>query len=448
MLTLLKNFHLVDDARDILGSLVIEDGIIREVIPRTGGNKGNSESEFPQAAKIIDGSFLLKDGLLLMPAFVDLHAHFREALPGSGDSASAGETVLPSETIESASLAAAAGGFGTVVCMANTKPPIDTPEKAAALKRRSDVLGLIDLYPVLSLSKNMEGKELSGIKDLPAGGKEERQVRLLSEDGKDVALDDFFLSAMNEARRIGIPVSCHCDFGTAPGAGCSRVEENNAIRRVIGLGKKARCHIHIAHVSTKEAVEMIRTAKAEASDGFTLTCEAAPHHIALTEEDAYKLGDKSFGRVNPPLRKSEDRTALIEALRDGTIDAIATDHAPHSEADKAKGAPGFSGLETAFAVCYSVLVREEGFGLSRLSALMSANPARILGLGGGPESRGCLEPGMRADLVIVDPGALRTVRPEALKSRGKNSPFAGREFFGKIFMTIRNGGIVYEQQHG
>jgi len=427
MRVVFRNFRIVDEAHDFFGGLVVENGLIRDVI-----DTGN----------ILEGGIVIDGGAfggsaVLMPAFIDLHSHFRE--PGFPEK----------EVLESASLAAVAGGFATVVCMANTKPVIDTVDKARALKARSDALGLIDLYPVLSLTKNMEGLELSGIKDLPNGKSGSGLPLMLSEDGKDVADDGLFLAAMNEAKRLGLPVSCHCDFGgpeaeAAKSAGCkraewSRIEENFAVRRAVELGKKQGCHIHIAHVSTKEAVQIIReTKKNSANDnGFSLTCEATPHHIGATESDAERMGDETYGRVNPPLRSEADREAVIAGLSDGTIDAIATDHAPHSGNDKNAGMPGFTGLETAFAVSLSYL--ESGIDLQRLSALMSANPALILGLG----DRGRIEKGLRADLVIADTGANWKVEPKKFKSRGKCSPFAGKTLRGKILMTLNAGKIVF-----
>ena len=492
MKIVLKNFRLVDEEKDAVGSLVIENGVISEVL----------YAEHPRedhAAMIIDGKkfpqqyrrddFMAPGSLpLLMPAFVDLHAHFRdpvlyESRPGSPadltlsrgaaplvEAPLPSETVLPSEVTESAAMAAAAGGFGTVVCMANTKPVTDTFERAGAVKSRSDTLGLIDLYPVLSLSKGMEGKELSEISaaapnDTGAAHAGGYIPLMLSEDGKDLADDSLFLAAMKEAKRLGLPVSCHCDFGGV---------EHEAIARVIALGKEAGCHIHIAHVSTKETIDVIRRAKAALSressgSSFTLSCEVMPHNLCLTEEDAVKLGKGSYGRVNPPLRTEEDRQALIQALTDGTIDAIATDHAPHSAAQKEAGAPGFSGFETAFAAVFTELVQSGNISLKRLSALMSANPARLLGLGGGAQQnpgqlrqpgqpgqspqprqtgqtgqkRGLLSPGYRADLAIIDVDASWIVYPAAFKSRGKNSPFTGRELCGRILLTIHNGRIVY-----
>jgi dihydroorotase len=466
---ILKNFRIVDETTDICGAVLIEDGLIREVIPESGDfpedilNDKALSRRVLEAATVIDGG---RYGGVLMPAFVDLHAHFRESGFPAGSLAETGslrETGFLKETLESASLAAAAGGYGTVVCMANTKPVIDTLEAAASLKARADALGVIDLYPVLSLTRGMEGRELSGFTRLNSEGHPGGAFRplMLSEDGRDVADDALFLVALGEARRLGIPVSCHCDAGGPeaeaakrlgrPRTVWSRMEENAAVKRAIDLGRKAGCHVHIAHVSTREAADLIRKAKKEmkvpplsALHGppFSLSCEATPHHIALTEEAARGLGDESLGRVNPPLRAEEDRRGIVAAILDGTIDAIATDHAPHTEADKQAGAPGFTGLETAFAVCYTCLAAPGDTGkidLRRLSALMSANPARLLGL-----DRGIIAPGLRADLVIADLEAVRTVRPETFKSRGKNSPFQGRELRGSILMTLSRGRVVFE----
>jgi dihydroorotase len=440
----LKNFRIIDESTDFAGSVLIEDGLISAVIPLSAGQSAGFADL--QAAVCIDGGLASGGWLVLMPAFTDLHAHFRDPCHDDGP--------LPAETLESASFAAAAGGYGTVVCMANTKPPVDTFIAAAAIKARSDALGITDLYPAMALTANMEGRSLSGVTALSPSP---AFPRLLSEDGRDVARDSLFLAAFAEARRLGLAVSCHCDAGgpeaeAAKLAGAdrevwSRIEENAATRRALDLGMQAGCRLHIAHVSTGEAVDMIRAVKAAlrsdpaGGTGFTVTCEVTPHHLALTQETAHALGDESYGRVNPPLRTETDRQALIAGVLDGTVDVIATDHAPHREADKANGAPGFTGLETAFAVCKTELVREGGLSLSRLSALMSANPARILGLGG---SRGRIAPGFRADLVIIDAGASWTADPASCISRGRNSPFAGRELSGRVLMTLHEGRVVYE----
>jgi dihydroorotase len=451
-LTVLKNVRLMDEHTDMTGSVIVEDGVIKNIIPYDGdGGEHELERVVLRADIVLDGiNIAFGDSAppadrrnrlpVLMPAFVDLHAHFRD--PG----------FTHKESLESASLAAAAGGFGTVVCMANTNPVTDSAEKAAAIKGRSDALGLIDLYPVLSLTKNMEGRELSGITELrPRAAAAYEGPLMLSEDGKDLADDALFLAAMKEARRTGIPISCHCDSGGAAAAEAkkagrprsvwSRIEENNAVSRAIELGRQAGCRIHIAHVSTKEAVETIHRAKTSLPPPCRVTAEAMPHNIALTEERAAELGDESHGRVNPPLRAEADRQAVIEGLLDGTIDAIATDHAPHIIEEKGTGAPGFSGLETAFAVCYTELVKKGRMDAKKLSALMSAAPMRILGL---DTDRGLLAVGRRADLVIADPGAAWTVDPAHLKSRGKNNPFAGYELHGKILITINRGRIVFQ----
>ncbi|MDR3160218.1 MAG: dihydroorotase [Spirochaetaceae bacterium] len=478
---ILKNFRILDETTDVFGSAVLEDGLIRDILPGPAGPSSGG--------LVIDGSLWAPDGdLVLMPALVDLHAHFRD--PGFPDK----------ETLESAALAAVAGGYGTVVCMANTSPVIDTPEKAAALKERADRLGLIDLYPVISLTRGMEGRELSGITALPSP---RYTPRLLSEDGKDVEDDGLFLEALSHARRLGLPVSCHCDAGGPPAAAAkkagksravwSRLEENHAVRRAIDLGMKAGAWIHIAHVSTAEAVELIRQTKAAgATPPFTLTCEATPHHLALTEETARALGEESRGRVNPPLRTEADRQALAAGLLDGTIDAIATDHAPHTPEDKLAGAPGFSSLDlgpwgiggpggpfsgafmssaepTSGGSCLAAggskarLPQTGTSMLQRISRWVSGAPARILGLGGEAPSdggaaappftpvslqrspsRGRIAAGFRADLVLVRIGAAWTVDSRRFRSRGKNTPFEGRTLSGQILLTIHEGRIVYQ----
>ena len=440
MRLILKNFNLVDETTKITGSIIIENGIISGMEPKdTYPGKNSKSSE----AFVIDGKSLLpsKKLPLLMPSFVDLHAHFRESGLMEND------VSLPSEVLESASLSAAAGGFTTVICMANTKPAIDTIEKAAGLKKHSDNLGLIDLYPVLCLSKEMRGKELSEIKTLSADGS--YMPLMLSEDGKDPEDDDLFFAAMKEAKHLKIPISCHCDLGG---------NEASAVRRAINLGIKAGCHIHIAHVSTKESIEFIKHTKAKIlngaeENGFKLTCEVMPHHLCLTEKDAKTLGETTYGRVNPPLSTEADRKALIGAVADGTFDAIATDHAPHGKKQKETGAPGFSGFETAFAAVYSELVLNSNPGtidIKLLSSLMSAQPARLLGFGenlkDSSKKRGLLVPGYRADLVIVDTETPWIVDPLTFISRGKNSPFAGRKLHGKIIMTLNSGRVVYSSQ--
>ncbi|MDR2417662.1 MAG: dihydroorotase [Treponema sp.] len=425
MKTLLQNFRIVDELIDAIGAVLIHDDIIRDVCLK--GEIIRYDIGHWSVDRVIDGG-----GLALMPAFIDLHAHFRD--PGFPEK----------ETLESASLAALAGGYTTLVCMANTKPVIDTFEAAQALKQRSDALGLIDLYPAIALTRNMAGEELSqGLSRVRPGS-----VRLFSEDGKDVADDALFLAAFGQASRLGIPVSCHCDAGGheveqarragQPRSVWSRIEENVATERALRLGREANAHVHIAHVSTKEALASIRAAKTR---GESLTCEATPHHLCLTEVDATFMGDESHGRVNPPLRGEDDRQALIAGLLDGSIDVIATDHAPHTAVDKEHGSPGFSGLETSFAACFTELVSKGRLSLSQLSALMSAAPARILGL----IDRGAIKPGLLADLVVVDTEAVWNVDTTLFRSRGQNSPFNGRALSSQTLMTLRRGRVVFDR---
>ncbi|MDR0784298.1 MAG: dihydroorotase [Treponema sp.] len=413
-LTIFKNFHIVDEVTDMFGTVIVKNRVIQGIFPGFSSDFRKFEADV-----VIDG----KNRLTLMPAFTDMHAHFRD--PGFPQK----------ETLESACLAARAGGYGAVVCMANTNPVIDDIEAVNVLKRRADVLGLISLYPAVSLTRNMEGKSLSAVLQ-ETESPLETPILLLSEDGKDVDDDALFLSALKAAARLNIPVSCHCDAGGAimarilPRAVRSRIAENIAVKRAVEFGREAGCRLHIAHVSTKESVEIASRAKRD-FPSFRITCEATPHHIALTEKDAEEMGAESFGRVNPPLRDEEDRRALIEGVINGTVDAIATDHAPHTFTDKAEGAPGFSGLETAFAVCYTELVKKGIISLQKLSSLMSVSPCRILGL----KDRGLIKVGFCADIVVVDIEAEWIVQGESFKSRGKNTAFEGKRLFSRIIFS-------------
>jgi dihydroorotase len=453
MKTVYANFRLIDVSKDVEGAIIVENGFIKKII--TEPNSSRFLYELADAACYIDGTklkeaFSLREPPALLPAFIDLHAHFRD--PGFPQK----------ETLESATLAAVQGGYTTLVCMANTDPVTDTIAAAAALKARSDALGLIDLYPAMSLTKGMKGEELTEIIRLAQGPGEGSRgnfdaessrsgigqnvwhhspshwevplshqkcpVRILSEDGRDVDDDGLFVNALRAAAEAGIPVSCHCD----------RDGENMATERALRLAKEAGAHIHLAHVSTKEAAAMIAAAKQERPG--KVTAEATPHHFFLNKQRADELGADTFGKVVPPLRSEADRQAIFEAFLDGIIDAIATDHAPHTESDKEAGAPGFSGLETAFTAACTAFVESGESDLAYLSRLMSAAPARILGL----EDRGTLEAGKRADLVIVSPEIRRVVGKNMLRSRGKNTPFIGMELTGIVLLTVFGGKTVYE----
>jgi dihydroorotase len=401
------NFRIIDAESDFTGAVFVKNGVISKVFREAGGASYNNAKE--EAALVIKGG----GNLALLPGFIDMHVHFRA--PGFPDK----------EVLESGALAAVRGGFTTAVCMANTEPVIDNYALARALRERASELRLADIYPVLSLTEGMRGKRPV---PPPESGIEWKDILLLSEDGRDIVDDGVFLAALTGAAKAGVPVSCHCDIGG----------EAAAVKRAIELGQKARCRLHIAHVSTAETCDIIREAKKSEATGFKLSAEAAPHHLALTNASAQALGSASFGKVAPPLAGEDDRLAVIRALKDGVIDVIATDHAPHTTEDKLNGAPGFTGLETAFAVANSTLVHGALFTPQDLSRLMSARPAAILGL----ERRGLIAETFRADLVIADTEAQMRVEA-AFASRGKNSPYIGKTFRGEIIMTLCEGRICY-----
>jgi dihydroorotase len=425
---LFHDFHVVDAFTDITGDVFVDGESIVDVIPE-------SEPRRQFAADIV-----LEGGgrLVLTSGFVDMHAHFREPPPRQYG----GHGPCEKETLEAASLAAARGGYTSVVCMANTNPPIDNAEAASAIKFMADALGIIKLYPAVSLSEKMNGKKLSPYLaekkpvDKPAdtsiyghsyGHYSYSPYRppLVSEDGKDIENDELFTAAIRAAAEHNAVVSCHCDLDG----------EDAAVERAVKLGGGAG-GIHIAHISTKGAADIVRKHKKTQA----LTAEATPHHISLTKYDADNAGAGTFGKVAPPLRGETDRLAVIEALRDGAIDVIATDHAPHTLEDKQNGAPGFSGLETAFAVCNTVLVKENNFSMQKLFSLMSAAPARILGLNGC----GSVTKGNHADIVILDTERENVINSSLFASRGKNTLFSGRKFLGVVMLTLCGGRITYQ----
>jgi dihydroorotase len=395
MRTVFRSFRIIDGDSDFIGSIAVENGIITDVASDLDADK-NDYAVFNGFGRLI-----------LAPGFIDMHTHFRD--PGFPEK----------EVLESASLAAVRGGWTTAVCMANTNPVIDNLHLAQKIRDRCSELELIDLYPVVSLTIKMEGKQLTDIT------KDNYIPLLLSEDGKDILSCDVFFNALKSAKNI--PVSCHCDLDG----------EVSAIKRAIEIGAKAGCHLHIAHVSKKESAALIRSAKTKNSGAFKITAEAAPHHIALSSVDAENLGADTFGKVAPPLRSEEDRIAIINALKDGTIDVIATDHAPHTNADKENGSPGFTGLESAFSVVNTVLNKD--FSMQQIISMLSSKPAEILGL----KDRGKIKKGFRADITILDDQIKRKINSNFF-SRSKNSPYTGKTYIGDIIMTMSNGKIVYE----
>ena len=425
------NARLVDRDRDGMGSLLVYGGKIFSVTYGAAGKDlpdGIDEGD----VEVIDASLST-----VMPAFVDLHAHFRD--PGQ----------TRKEDLESASRAAVAGGYATVVLMANTDPVCSTADQARDVRARAGKLGLVDAYQAVSLTPGFSGSVANDFSSI-----DRREVPIVTEDGREVASAAVMLDAMRLAGERGLVVSCHCeDADLAARARAMRSEafshpdakrewlkragetlalaEDLMTARNVSLAREAGCRVHIAHVSTARSIEIIRRAKRD----IPVTCEVTPHHLALNDE--------TLEIVNPPLRGESDREALLAACADGTIDAIATDHAPHTAEDKAAFAPGFSGIQTAFSVSYTALVRGGGISLSRLSELMSASPAAILGL-----ERGLLRPGMDADLVIVDPEREVHVGSELegpWYSKSRNSPFMGMRLHGAVLATFRLGNLVYSR---
>lgn len=350
-----------------------------------------------------------------VPAFIDLHVHLRE--PG----------FEYKEDIESGSRAARAGGYSSILCMPNTKPANDNPETTRYILRRAREVGLVRVFPVGAISKNLEGRELADIEGMAGEG-----VIAVSDDGSCVRNESLMRRAMEIAKKLGLLVIDHPeDFSITRGGvinegrvskelglrGIPREAENGAIERDMVLAKETGARLHIAHVSTKEGVEMIRRAKGE---GLLVTCEATPHHLLLIEDDVPRLGANA--KMKPPLRTEADRLALVDALRDGTIDAVATDHAPHAAREKrdlASAAFGVIGLETAFSACM-MLVHRGDIGLERLIELFTTGPARVAGI--APDGR----------RATIDPGAEFTVDPSKFKSKARNTPFAGMKLKGLV----------------
>ena len=389
----IKNGKVIDWSGTFEGDIYVKDGIITEI-----------GRDLQKECKTID----LK-GKVVMPGFVDLHVHFRD--PG----------YTYKEDIESGSKAAVKGGYTMVNLMANTNPVCSSIETVDYVVGKGKELGLVDINQVVSITRDFDGNDVSHLDEL-----DESKVKIISEDGKDVMHSEVMLKAMAKAKAKNMTVMCHCENHDLSKVDM-RLAENTMTWRNITLAGYAKCKVHLSHVSTKEAMEYVIQAKTK---GQKVTCEVAPHHLALTDEIKY--------RVNPPLRKQEDVDSLIKAIENGFVDSIATDHAPHSEEDKTKGSPGISGIETAFPVCYTTLVKQNHISLNKLSELMSKRPSEILSV-----NKGTIDVGFDGDLVIVDLEKEYKIDKNELISKSKNTPFHGKEVYGDVIMTIKGGKIVY-----
>jgi dihydroorotase len=392
---LIKNARIIDSSQDFMGDIYINFGLIQEL----GVNLGKN-------CETID-----LGGKVLLPSFIDMHSHFRDP----------GQTYK--EDIYSGSLAAARGGYTAVNLMANTLPVCSSMEVVKYVLDKSKTFNLIDIHQAVSITKDLEGLDISHLDKLGS------EVKMISDDGRGVANSKIMLEAMAKAREKGLMVISHAENEELVPVD-ARLAENTMTWRDITLAKFTGCHLHVAHVSTKEAMKSVVEAK---KDKVKVTCEVTPHHLALTNQIDYK--------VNPPLREKDDITYLIDCIKEGWVDAIATDHAPHTASDKLKGANGISGIETAFSVCYTKLVKEGHITLNKLSELMSKNPAKLMGL-----NKGEIKIGYHGDLVAVDLESSLAVNAEDFASKGKNTPFNGMEFTGRILKTIKAGRVIYDEE--
>jgi len=440
---LIRGGRIIDPGQGIdrFGDLLIADGKIVYLegkIPTVIASSDTSPDRIgTKQSQAIDAS-----GLVVCPGFVDLHCHLRE--PGFEEK----------ETIATGTRAAARGGFTTVCCMPNTSPPLDGPSVVARVKRKAGREGFISVLPIGCVTKGRKGEELSDMVELAKAG-----VVGFSDDGDPVASSLLMLRALEHSRDLGVLIIDHCEDRSLSDNGVmnegrisarlglkgipSAAEEVMVARDLI-LAKLTRGRLHIAHVSTRGSVELIRRAKEEK---VLVTAEATPHHLTLTEErvtgnSAHRVFDTS-SKVNPPLRTKEDVKALIDGLDDGVIDAIATDHAPHTVADKNCGpelaAFGISGFETAFG-CLMSLVHTKEISLTRLISKLTCEPARVIGRDG---EIGTLRVGAPANVAVLDPDREWVVDSRNFASKGRNTPFDGDKFKGKVMATVANGWMVH-----
>ena len=394
---IIKNVKIVDEKKTVDGDIAIKDGRIQKL---------GSEWD-PKGIQQIDGK-----GLTAMPAFVDTHTHFRE--PGYEEK----------ETIESGSMAAVKGGYTTVLLMGNTNPTASTKELVLWVQEKSQQIGLVDAVQCGTITENLAGESIQHLPELLT------VTRFITDDGKGVMNDRLAYEAMLLAKKNNATVISHGEnyyFSDKD----MRLAENLMTYRDIELARLTGCRLHMAHVSTKEAIKRIIEAKKE---GLSVTCEVTPHHIFGDSTTSY--------RVNPPLREPEDVKALIQAIKEGYVDAIGTDHAPHTQSDKEKGSPGISSIETSFGICHRVLVRENKMTLNALSAIMSERPAKLIGI-----KKGLIEPGYAGDIVLVDENRCEAIDPDKFVSKGKNSPFKGMATYGKVMMTVKAGKVVYQGEN-
>lgn len=415
---LIKGGRVIDPASgfDEISDLLIENGKI---------SKANAEG-----AAVLDAS-----GKVVCPGFIDMHAHLRE--PGREDE----------ETVETASMAASRGGYTTLISMPNTEPPADNASVILDIIQKSRAAGKVRVIPAGALSKGLNGAELSDMGELLKSG-----ARAVTDDGKPVINSALMRKALEYSKMFGIPVISHCEDPAFSGGvmnegkistmlglpGMPSCSEEIMAARDIMLARLTGGRVHIAHVSTSGCVELIRGAKLE---GLNVTAEATPHHISLTEAEVLSF-DTNF-RMNPPLRTEADVSAVKEGLKDGAIDIIATDHAPHCAVEKEEefeqSPPGVTGLETSLSVIMTCLVNPGVLTLPEALAKLTSAPAKILNV-----PLGSIALGAGADVCVFDPAGKWTVEADSFFSRSKNSAFIGRELDGIVETVIFRGKVVFK----
>ena len=402
-----------------------------------------------KADRVIDAK-----GCYVMPGFIDMHVHLRD--PGQEQK----------ETIETGCNAAAHGGYTTILAMPNTRPVVDNPDVVKYVQNKAKTVGVVNVLQVGAITKGQQGKELADIRGMYEAG-----IPAISEDGRSVMNSELYREAMEIAAELDIPVLAHCeDINLVNGGvmnedahskelglrGITNSVEDIIVARDIMLSGDTGAKLHLCHCSTRDSVKMVRYAKMEQ---MKVTAEVCPHHFTLTSDDIHKIepsidqekklaidadADTNF-KMNPPLRSREDVQALKEGLRDNIMDVISTDHAPHTFEEKntsMKKAPfGIVGLETAACLTYSELVLQGYLTPMQMAEKMSYNPAKIVGI-----DKGDIQPGKIADIVIFDPEKTYKIDKTKFASKGRNTPFDGREVTGKVMATIVDGRVVYEAE--
>lgn len=423
MKLLIKNGHVLNpaDGFDRKADILVEDGLVKQI------------SEEPIEAA--DAQLIDAEGLYVMPGFIDLHVHLRD--PG----------LTYKETLATGSMAAARGGFTSICPMPNTKPVTDTPEKVAEVVKRAQTEAVVHVLPVGAVTLGMEGKEVTDVAGMKAAG-----AVAISEDGKSVMDSAIYAEGMKRAAEAGIPVFAHCEDirlvrGGVMNAGkkaeelglpgiTNAVEDIIAVRDIL-LAEETGARLHLCHCSTKYSVPMVEQARAK---GLPVSAEVCPHHFAMSEEDITE--DHGRFKMNPPLRGKDDMQALKDGIKAGIMTCISTDHAPHSAEEKncsmKKAAFGIVGLETAFGLSVTELVGGDYLTPMELAAHMSLEPAKVIGI-----PKGDISEGKCADIAIVDLKEKWIVDPEEFASKGRNTPFAGRELTGRVKYTICDGKVVF-----